>query len=414
MNKFYEKFKLEAERFDRVDDYTKKIGIVPISAKLGIGIPELLMVLTGLTQKYLEKELEIEVKGEGKGTVLEVKEVEGLGDVIDVIIYDGTIKKNDTIVIGGLDKPIVTKVRILLKLKDLSEIRDRGGRFDQVNEVSAAAGVRLCCVNLENVMSGMPIRVARKNIKKIEEEIQKEIWEVLIETESEGIIVKADTLGGLEALDNLLKERGIKIRKASIGNINKKDVAEAHTSRDKVNKVILGFNVKIEEKSDVKVIVHDVIYKIIEDYEDWVIEEKSKIESKQLENLTRPCKVVVLTGCIFRQSNPCVVGVEVLEGVIKTNTGLMNKDGKHLSEVKSMQLEGKNINGAEKGKQIAISLPGVTAGRQLSENDVLFSDISEEEYRRFKKLKKLLNSGEVEILREIAEIKRKEETVWGI
>ncbi|MAE13664.1 translation initiation factor IF-2, partial [Candidatus Woesearchaeota archaeon] len=71
--------KLESDRFDSVDDYTKKLAIIPTSAVSGQGISELLMVLTGLAQRYFEEHLKIDVEGMGKGTILEVKEEKGLG-----------------------------------------------------------------------------------------------------------------------------------------------------------------------------------------------------------------------------------------------------------------------------------------------------------------------------------------------
>ena len=60
-----------SERFDRVEDYTKQIAIIPTSAKTAEGLPELLMVMAGLSQKFLEQALKVDVKGYAKGTVLE-------------------------------------------------------------------------------------------------------------------------------------------------------------------------------------------------------------------------------------------------------------------------------------------------------------------------------------------------------
>lgn len=45
----------QADRFDRVEDFRKKIAIVPCSAKYGIGIPEIMMLISGLSQRFLEK-----------------------------------------------------------------------------------------------------------------------------------------------------------------------------------------------------------------------------------------------------------------------------------------------------------------------------------------------------------------------
>ena len=401
-----------SERFDRVEDYTKQIAIIPVSAKTGEGLPELLMVITGLAQKYLESSLKMEVEGPAKGTILEVQETKGLGKTLDVIIYDGTIKINDQIVIGGLDEPIVTKVRALFSYAPLKDMKK--AKFNPINQIHAATGIKIVAPNLKEVIPGMPLRVANKNLEQAKEEIQKEVSEVLIETEKEGIITKADSLGSLEALTNLVKEKNIKIKRASIGQITKKDITEALSEKNPLNKVILGFNVATVENKDAKIICHNVIYKIIEDLEKWQKSEKKRLEAKELEKITKPCKLEFLPNCTFRQSNPAVIGVRVLSGTLKVGTDLINESGQKLTQVKSIQLENESIKEAEAGKEIAISLRGVIVGRQIHEKDIFFSDLSEEEFRTLKKLQKHLNREEIEILKEISSIKRKDNPLWGI
>jgi len=410
-----------AERFDRVEDYTKQIAIVPTSAKTGEGIPELLMVLTGLAQKYMEKNLNVNIEGSAKGTVLEVKEDKGIGTTMDVIIYDGTLKKNDTIVIGTLDEPIATKVKALLEPLPLKDIRDKKTKFVNASKVSAATGIKISAPDLENVVAGMPLRSCMKNeIEKVKQEIKKEVEEVIIETDKEGIVIKADSLGSLEALIKLLKEKNIPVKRASIGSISKKDISDASINyeKDPLNSTILGFNVKLTPDiiayQNVKVLTNNVIYKLIEDFEKWQLEEKKRIEGKELEFLVRPSKLQVMKGYIFRQNNPAVVGVDILEGKVKVDTPLMKKDGKKITEVKSIQENQKNINEADKGKQVAVSLPKVTVGRQINEGDILYSAVPEDDFIKLKELKKNLSEEEKKILKEIAEIMRAKNPVWGI
>lgn len=393
----------QVERFDRVDDYTKTIAMVPCSAKTGEGLPELIMVLIGLAQRYLEKSLKIEVKGPAKGTILEIKEEKGVGRVLDTIIYDGSLKQGDTIVIGSLNKPIVTKVKSILM-----------GKNTCVKEVHAAAGIRISAPDLDEAIAGMPLRVANKDIEKIQEEIQNEVEEVLIETDNEGVIVKADTLGSLEAIIKLLKEKNINIKRASIGDVSKKDISEAKTEVDETKKAILAFNVKSIDTSEVKIISHNVIYQILDDYEAWKLQVEGKLKEKELEKLTRPCKLRFMPNYIFRQSHPAVIGVEVMGGIVKAGIPLIKANNNKIGELKSMQLEGKNVEDAKKGNEIAISLPDVTVGRQIQEGDIFYSDLSEEEFMKLKELKKHLGLDEIEVLKEIAEIKRKENPVWGI
>ncbi len=419
-------FGFQAERFDRVEDYTKQVAIVPISAKTGQGIPELLMVLTGLAQKFLEKKLEIEETGNCKGTILEVKEEKGLGTTIDTIIYNGQLKVNDTLVIGGIDGPIIVKIRALLEPADLCDMREKKSCFKNVKEVSAATGVKVSAPGLENAMAGMPIRSCNspKEIEEMKKEVQEEVGEIVMECDDcIGVIIKADTIGGLEALRNLLEEKEIPISSASLGNLTKKDFSKLESLREKdeSSAVILGFNVKISDELEeyakskkFKLITNDVIYKIIEDYEDYQKKLKREIEVKELAKLVRPCKFAILKGYTFRQSNPAIVGVEIEIGRIKTGDPVMNMQGKQISSVKSMQ-EGKDsVSLAEQGKQIAMSLDGVTVGRQIEEGDFLYSSIPEEDFKKLKELKSNLTKMEIEVLKEVAEIKRRDNPVWGV
>jgi len=115
---------------------------VPISARNGEGVPDLLLVLIGLAQRFLEDSLRT-AEGPAKGTILEVKEERGLGQTIDVILYDGELQQGDQVALGTKGRPLITKVKAILKPKPLDEIRDPRDKFDRVKTVGAAAGVKL-------------------------------------------------------------------------------------------------------------------------------------------------------------------------------------------------------------------------------------------------------------------------------
>ncbi len=409
---------INSERFDRVEDYTKQIAMIPCYAKTGEGMPELLMVLSGLAQRFLEKCLECDIDSSAKVTVLEIKEEKGLGKTIDVIIYDGTLKTGDTIVIAGIEEPITTKVKALFEPAPLEEIRDKKSNFKSVKEVSAATGVKISALDIDKVVSGMPLRSCqKKDIEKVKEELQQEVEEVLIETDEEGIVIKADSLGSLEALIKLLKENDVSIRRASIGNITKKDIAEAESNfeKDSLKSVILAFNIEAKSvKENVKIISSDIIYKIIEDYDKWKKEKLLEMQEGQIDKLVRPCKVKIMDGYIIRQSNPAIVGSDILAGTLKIGMPLMDSQGKEITEAKSIQADKEKLEKAEPGKQVAVSMPNITVGRQINVNDILYSSIPEEDFKKLKNLKEFLTKEEIEVIKEIAEIKRKDNVVWGI
>ena len=411
---------IEGDRFDRVSDYTKQIAIVPTSAETGDGIPELLMVITGLAQRYMEKSLHVDRTGPAKGTILEVKEEKGLGATIDVIIYDGMLRVNDTIIIGGIDQPIVTKVKALLEPLPLAEMMDKKSKYKHVKEVQAAIGVKIAAPDIKEVIAGMPIRALGPDDDQddVGHKVMEEVKEVLIETDDNGIIIKADTLGGLEALTTLLRDKGIQIRKASVGDISHKDIAKAETNIDSepLNAAILGFNVAgiTESTENVKILTNNIIYKLIEDFEGWKIQRKKQLEEKKLNALVRPWKIELLRGYCFRQCNPCVIGVSVEGGTIRSGTMAMTAEGKIVGTIKGLQAEQKNVEKAESGKKIAVSIDGATLGRQICEGDTLYSDIPEEDFKRLKEFKEYLTEEEKEILRTIAKMKREHNPVWGV
>jgi len=103
----------QSEAFYRINDYKKEIAIVPVSAKTGIGIPELFAVLVGLTQQYLKEKLNQEEKS-NRGIVLEVNDEVGLGPTANVILIDGQMEKNDSIIVAKRDSVVVTKPKALL------------------------------------------------------------------------------------------------------------------------------------------------------------------------------------------------------------------------------------------------------------------------------------------------------------
>ena len=418
---------LQAERFDRVSDFTKQVAIIPVSAHTGQGIPELLMVLTGLAQKYLEKQLEVEEKGYCEGTILEVKEEKGLGVTLDCIIYSGKLRVNDVLIIGNLEQPIVTKIRALLEPAELSEMREKKSKFKNVKEVIAATGVKISAPGLEDAIAGMPLRSCSgkpEETERLKQEVQQQVGEVLSFVEQEnGVMIKSDTIGGLEALRHLLEEKNIPIASASLGDINKKDLSQLETlkEKDEFTGVLLGFNIKIApdiaEYAKVKgltLILNEVIYKTIEDYEKYVDGLKKEIEKRELANLVRPCKFLLMKGYMFRQSNPAIIGVDIEVGKIRTGDPIMRGDGMRVSNVKSLGEAQESLTVAEQGKQLAMAMDGVTIGRQVKEGDYLYTDISEEHFKKLKELKKHLSKRELEVLKEIADIKRKDNPVWGV
>ena len=417
-DEFYKKFysllaQLSEQGFDsnlysQVTDFRKQLAIVPISAKTGEGIPELLMILMGLAQQYLGDRLAIEPNNPGRGTILEVKEERGLGTTIDVILYDGRIRRDDPIVVGARE-PIVTKVKALLKPRPLDEMRDPRYRSQNVNEIYAASGIKIVAPNLENALAGAPIYVGSNELV---DKIREEIGEIEFTKENLGVIVVADTLGSLEAMVKLLAQNGIPIRKGSIGKVSKRDTIEAYTvnQEDTYLGVVLAFNTSVLEDAmtyasdhGVKIFSERVIYRLIEDYQKWITEDKER-EKAEKAQLTI-AKFKILPNCVFRQSKPAIVGIEVLSGIMRTGCRLLTQDSKVVGKLKTMQLNKEDIKEARPGEKVAISIDDVAIGRQINENDVVYTFVSDDEIAGIKIDE--LSDQEKDVLQEILKIKKK-------
>lgn len=419
VGKIYEHMQMEADRFDRVSDFTKQLAIVPTSAKQGDGLAELLMIVSGLAQKFLEKNLEHDIGAPAKGTILEVKEEQGIGTALDVIIYDGNIKTGDIVVAGTMNGVVSSKVRCLFEPAPMSDMMDKKSKYKAIKQAFAATGVKIAGPGLDDVVAGMPIRVVGPNetIDSVSEKILEEVDEVTVDTDDEGIVVKADSLGSLEALTGMLRAEGISVRKATVGEISRKDFADAESSleKDRLHSVILGFNIKQpEEHEGVSVFTSNVIYSLIDNFKEWTLIEKKKIELEKLAGIPKPAKVEFLKNHTFRQSNPAVIGVEVLGGKLTSGGRIMSKTGQPIGTVKQIQKDNKSVTEAVKGDQVAISIDGATVGRQIEEEDIMYSAIIESDFLKFKKIREFLLEDEKEVLKEIAEIMRENNPVWGV
>ncbi len=400
-----------SERFDRVENFAKQVAIVPCSGKTGEGVPELLAILCGLAQHFLKERLKISEVA--RGTVLEVKEVKGLGTTIDVIIYDGNVRRGDYLIIGGKE-PVVTKIKALLVPRPLQELRVEK-QFENIEEINAAAGVKIAAPNLENVIPGSPIIFVKseKEIEIAKESVQKEIEEVEFKKDVNGVVLKADTLGSLEAMIKILTEENIPIRKAEIGNVKKEDVVEASNTSENLRRVILAFNVKILEEAKnlakdlkIEIFTSNIIYRIIEEYKEWCLKEKEREIKEKLERITWPAKIKILPGYVFRASKPAIFGVEVLAGRIKPKVILLRKDGKEVGSIKEIQKEGKSIPEAKSGEKVAISMEEPTIGRQIKEGDILYANVPEEDLSLiFSEFSHMLTEEEIKTIDEMKKIK---------
>ncbi|MEM0015848.1 MAG: translation initiation factor IF-2 [Saccharolobus sp.] len=415
-------FGFNADRYDRIKDFTRNVAIVPVSAKTGEGIADLLALLAGLTQRYMESRLRF-AEGPAKGVILEVKETPGLGHTIDTIIYDGVIKKNDVIILGGINGVIITRVRSIFIPKPLQDMKV--GKYDliPIDEAYAASGIKIYAPNLDEALAGSPLYVVddESKIEQYKRQIEDEIKEVKLYNDISGIVVKADSLGALEAIINALQREGIPIRLADIGPISKKDVIEASIVAKKSREygIIAAFRVKVLPGVDItgtKLIYGEIIYQLIEDIKKYINDIRESEKRRTFDSLILPGKIKILPGYVFRRSDPIIVGVEVLGGVIKPKYPLINEDGKKIGEIIQIQDNKKALEKASKGMEIAASIKSnAMIGRQVKEGDILYTDVPKEDLEiLLTKYSSSVTDDMKDVIKEIISIKRKEDPVYGL
>lgn len=413
-----------SERFDRVDDFARTLAIVPVSAHTGEGIADLLMVLIGLAQRYMEEALVLSADGPGSGTVLEVKEEKGLGATIDVILFDGTISIGDEIAVATSTGVTSTKVRSLLQPRPLKEILVED-RFSRSRSVIAAAGVKVSAPGLDQVIAGSPVRVITGNFEDIRAEIEKEMTEINVTLSPEGLIIKADTIGALEALCKELTSAEIPVMRAEVGPVTRHDVIEAETIKTPFYRAIIAFNTQVLPDAQdllneplymemVELFKGNVIYHVLDSYLEWRDTMKRNLDQKRFEQIIFPAKLLVLPDCIFRQNNPAVVGVRILSGKLRTGVNLIRKDGKKVGQLKTIQLRKENIQEAKAGDEVAVSIDGATVGRQFDVNDELLVGIPERHVKVLEaEMLSHLTMDARDVLDEYTRLFRKENPFWG-
>lgn len=414
----------QSEAFYRIQDFSKEIAIVPVSARTGVGIPELLTVLVGLTQQYLQKRLTQEEKP-SRGIILEVNDEVGLGTTANMILIDGQMKKGDSVVVAKRDSVIVTKPKAMLLPKPLDEMRDPRDKFKPVSHVEAAAGIKIASPDLEGVLPGSTVYVVSDESKteEFKKIIESEMKSVFVSTETNGIILRCDTIGSLEAITEMLRRAQVPIAKADIGPVNRRDVMEAKVVKDNDRHlgVVLAFNVKTlpdaqeeAENSRVKIFNDKVIYSLIDNYTNWVTEDTANEDDAIFNEITPICKFTFLKGYIFRNSNPAVFGIRVDVGKVRQKIPIMNKQGKKIGVVHQLQDGKKSIDVATQGQEVACSIQDITIGRQIFEDDVFYSlPRSSDAKLLVERFSHKLSQEESAVLNEILEIQRKHDSAYG-
>jgi len=374
------------------------VNIVPTSAITGEGIPDLLQLVVKLTQSLMAERLAF--VDEPQCTVLEVKQVEGLGTTIDAVLVNGALREGDSVVVCGLNGPIQTTIRALLTPQPMKEIRVKG-TYVHHKEIRAAMGIKIAAHNLENAMAGTQLLLVRPDddIEAVKAEVMQDMAEIFssVDRTGEGVAVQASTLGSLEALLEFLRSPGVEIPVSAIniGPVHKKDVMRANVMIERKMKkygVILAFDVPVSaeaksmaEELGVKIFTADIIYHLFDQFTAYLKRAKEEEQEAAKLDAVFPCVLKIMPTCIFNKKDPIVLGVEVVEGIAKVGTPICvpTQGGIDLGRIASMEKEHKAVDTAKRGDSIAMKIDATKPeeaarlyGRHFDHRDELVSKIS--------------------------------------
>ena len=441
------------ERYDLIKDFRNNVALVPMSAKEGEGLQDLLTVTVGLAERFLEERL-TDTLGSTQATVLEVREEIGMGKTIDIILYRGGLKVGDKIMLAGPDGPYQTHIKGLKRPKGMSEMRDAGKRWVNYDSVEAACGVKIVAPNMEGTIPGTTLHIANteEEVKVAKQAIRDE-WRGVFnqmpimctqcsevfsrtdfkthvkekgpcqdaEEEKKGIVIKADTVGGLEALAFELFKLKIPVRRATVGVVNKKDILMAQSAHDPLYKIILGFSTKANSEvtdglksgdSEINFISGEIIYHVLDEYEEWREKLQAEIEAELRESLVYPGHLLYLRDHTFRAKGPAIVGMRVVGGRVHVGQRIMKLDGTPVGQIKSLRTrDGDDVKEGSTGDELAVAVHGPTVGRHIEELDEFYVDVPESHAKRLKNIE--LDPKEQEIFDQLIKLHRKENHFWG-
>ncbi len=348
--------------------------IVPVSAKTGKGIDELLDAIS-LQAEMLE--LKANPDRQAKGTIIEAKLDKGKGPVASVIIQNGTLHTGDNILSG------TTMGRVRAMFDDKGRTVKSAGPSMAVSvlglEEVPNAGDSIMAVDQALMKQVQEERKNKERESMIKEQARVTLDDVFAQVEEGKIkalnlIVKGDVQGSVEAVKQSLEklsgeEVRVKVIHAAAGAINESDVMLA----DSANAIVIGFNVrpdtkakKLAEMSKVDVRSYRIIYELIDDMEAAL---KGMLAPKTREVLTGKCEVrqtFNITGV------GTVAGCYVTEGSIRRGGKLrIYRDDIMICEggVRQLKRFKDDVKEVAKGYECGCSIEGF--------NDIHVGDIIE-------------------------------------
>ena len=259
-------------------------------------------------------------------------------------------------------------------------------------------GIKISAPHLEHAIAGSEL-FRCQNEEEIQEAIDHiegdlvDILEKYVDKTKEGVCVQASTIGSLEALLEFLYQSKIPVAAVNIGPIHKKDVLKATKSlvggQHKEYATILAFDVKVmpeaqnfADNNGIKIFTAKIIYHLFDEFTAYVKRCQDDRKGELGQKAVFPCIIEMVRDACFNRSQPIIIGVNVLEGVLKVGTPLIvpDRDNLKLGIVSSIELNKKPVNQARaKDGNVAVKIQNdgsVVYGRQFDDSCQIVSKIT--------------------------------------
>lgn len=396
-------YDISSDFYWNIDDFTKSIGIVPISGKSQEGLADLIFVLSNLSERYLKEQMRLNVTGDPRGRIIRTSNMEGIGDVIDILLVDGVLEKDQEVYYRTRDGVKSTRVNRIMKTgqNNLSE-----GTFKEIGNSTAASLLRISGSNIDNAIAGSPV-----GNKKIVED-----WSTQnVQTDNHGIVAKTSSKDKSVALYRELNDKEIPIERVEPGSVTKADVIRAHDSDYREDRIIIAYSVDVNDqahseakKLGVEIVESNVIYELIEELQN------KREQMEETINASQPAKFRIIDDGIIKSGNPAILGIEILKGTLETGVSVSRFELKNettIGNIRRIEKDSREVEKASKGEKVAISLSKRSGSKSVEPQDSLYVSLSRKEVEELENDTDLTTSEE-EALSEYIESKVDIDRFW--
>jgi len=411
------------------------INVIPISAKSGQGIPDLLGTIINYSQKVLAKQ--IEWIDDLECIIMEITNVEGHGYTLDCVIKNGQLARGDIIKIQTqTDKIIFTKIKNILTVPDNNDSKS-STKYIPHQLIRESGGIKILASDLEKAQIGSKISIgteeeyqnyisSKSTLTSTEKKDSDLIETEQIKLDSIGIGIFSSSQGSLESFIQFVRANTelpnpIQVSMVSVGNVTKKDLVKfvlANSSNNIAeNNCILAFEVDIDKdaiqyaKDNNIIILQDkTIYRLFNQYKEFASKQYNERKEKAKENTVFPCILKIIESNVFNKKNPLVMGVEIKEGTLHLGTPLIILPSKtYIGKVIGIQINKQDVSVGKPTQSVCIKIdnqsnPNIMYGRQFDHKDLLYSNLTRASVDLLKEyFKKDISRDDIVLLKKLKE-----------